>query len=310
MVETEGGGGHLNTEREEVERILAQVPGWAGAANLRIASLAGLTNRNLLVTVGDESFVLRICRDNGAALGIDRALELVALRAASSIGVGPEVVHAILPEGHLVTRFLPGRTWTYEEYCTPATVRRVAEAVKRVHALPPTAAEFSPFRRIESYARQAAEMGVPLPEGFEEAMERMRAIEGRQRVDGSDWLKFCHNDLFSVNFLDDGSVRLLDWEFAGMGDLYFDLATLVYAYDSVGPLPDELEEHLLACYFGQVEEGHRSRLQDMKYMVHLFAAMWGVLHSGFQRAGVIPPVEGFDYLEFARYIFKVTLQAL
>jgi thiamine kinase-like enzyme len=294
----------------DVERIIAQVPGWAGAANLRVEPLAGLTNRNFLVTVEDEPFVLRICRDNGAALGIDRELELAALRAASSIGVGPEIVHAILPEGHLVTRFLPGRAWTYEEYCTPETVRRVAETVRRVHALPAMAAEFSPFRRIESYARQAAAMGVPLPEGFEDAMERMRAIEDRQRMDGSDWLKFCHNDLFSVNFLDDGSVRLLDWEFAGMGDLYFDLATLVYAYDSVGPLPAELEEVLLACYFDEVEDGHRSRLQDMKYMVHLFAAMWGVLHCGLQRAGVIPPVEGFDYLEFTRYIFRVTLQAL
>jgi thiamine kinase-like enzyme len=294
----------------EIERVIAQVPGWAGAASLRIEPLAGLTNRNFLVHLGHQSFVLRVCRDNGAALGINRALELAALHAAASIGVGAEVVHAILPEGHLVTHFIPGQAWTYEEYCTPDTLGRVVETVKRVHALPPTGAEFSPFRRLESYAGQARALGVPLPEGFDEAMERMRAIEGRQQADGSDWLKFCHNDLFSVNFLDDGSVRLLDCEFAGMGDLYFDLATLVYAYDTVGPLPAELEEHLLACYFGQVEDVHRSRLHDMKYMVHLFTGMWGVLQCGLQRTGVVPPVEGFDYLEFARYVFSHTLKAL
>ncbi|MGD8397585.1 MAG: choline/ethanolamine kinase family protein [Anaerolineae bacterium] len=299
-----------NRQQENVARIIAQVPGWAGAADLEVEPLAGLTNRNLLITAGGERFVLRICRDNGAALGIDRALELAALHAASSIGVGPEVVHAILPQGHLVTRYIPGRTWTYEEYCTPETVHRVVETVKRVHALPATAAQFSPFRRIESYARQARALHVPLPAAFDDAMARMRAIEDRQQADGPAIRKLCHNDLFSVNFLDDGSVRLLDWEFAGMGDPYFDLATLVYAYDSVGPLPAALEAYLLACYFGEVDDGHRARLQDMKYMVHLFAAMWGVLHCGLQRAGVVPPVEGFDYLEFAQYIFQFTLQAL
>ena len=34
----------------------------------------------------------------------------------------------------------------------------------------------------------------------------------------------CHNDLLTANFLDDGSrLRILDWEYAGMGDRFFDL---------------------------------------------------------------------------------------
>ena len=35
----------------------------------------------------------------------------------------------------------------------------------------------------------------------------------------------CHNDLLTANFLDDGTrLRILDWEYAGMGDRFFDLA--------------------------------------------------------------------------------------
>ncbi len=34
----------------------------------------------------------------------------------------------------------------------------------------------------------------------------------------------CHDDLLSANFLHDGEhVRIVDWEYAGMGDRYFDL---------------------------------------------------------------------------------------
>ena len=53
----------------------------------------------------------------------------------------------------------------------------------------------------------------------------------------------CHNDLLSANFLHDGErVRILDWEYAGMGDRYFDLGNL-----SVNNGFDEAEdERLLA----------------------------------------------------------------
>jgi thiamine kinase-like enzyme len=39
----------------------------------------------------------------------------------------------------------------------------------------------------------------------------------------------CHNDLLNLNWLDEevagdiGEIRLLDWEYAGMGDIFFDL---------------------------------------------------------------------------------------
>ncbi len=38
----------------------------------------------------------------------------------------------------------------------------------------------------------------------------------------------CHNDLLTANLIHDGErVRIVDWEYAGMGDRYFDLGNLV-----------------------------------------------------------------------------------
>ena len=37
-------------------------------------------------------------------------------------------------------------------------------------------------------------------------------------------LRPCHNDLLNANFIDDGArIRIIDWEYAGMGDPFFDL---------------------------------------------------------------------------------------
>lgn len=267
--------------------------------------LGGLTNANYLVTVDAERFVLRVSGQNSALLGIDREFEREALEAAAAAGIGPDLVHVLLPEGHLVTRFIEGRHWTAEEYRTATNLQRMVETVKRLHSLPAIRASFCPFRRVEAYARHARRLGVPFPGDFDAFVESMGAVEAAQRRDGSAWLGFCHNDLFSVNFLDDGLVRLVDWEFAGMGDIYFDLAALVYAYDTHSPLPAEQQEYLLECYFGEVTGAHRARLEGMKYMLLFFTAMWGLLQQGLLVQGLIPEVEGFDYLKYAQNILDV-----
>ena len=47
-------------------------------------------------------------------------------------------------------------------------------------------------------------------------------------------------------------------------------------------------------------------------MLMLFTSMWGLAQHAMQQAGLIPPIEGFDYLKFAQYLFDhdmVELQA-
>jgi thiamine kinase-like enzyme len=287
---------------QALDQIIARVPGWT-EADIALEPLGGLTNANYRVQVDDERFVLRVSGVNADYLGIDRQAELEALRAASKAGIGPEIVHVLQPEGHLVTRFIDGRRWTVEEYRTPETLHRVVETVKRIHALPPIRATFSPFQRIASYAEQARRFGVPFPKDWNVFSEKVRVIQAERREDSTPWLGLCHNDLFSVNLLDDGQVRIVDWEFAGMGDIYFDLAALVWAYDEDGPLPPELETYLLTCYFGEVTAQHRRRLAGMKFMLLFFTAMWGMLQHGLQIANIHPPYEGFDCLAYAQGTF-------
>jgi thiamine kinase-like enzyme len=287
-----------------LQPILVRVPALAHADPAHIQRLGGVTNTNYLISSEGEKYVLRVSGENTSVLGINRRNEYIALQTAAKAGIGAEVAAFLLPEGHLVTRYIEGRHWTVEEYRTPAVMKRVVETVKRVHALPPVDFTFSPFRRMESYTDWVRSMGVATPLGFERLITHAAEIEAAQLRDPSNWRAFCHNDLFSVNFMDDGKdVRILDWEFAGMGDIYFDLVALVYAYDSDGPLPPDLEEELLLLYFGRVTPQHRLRLEGMKFMLMLFTALWGLAQYGQVLTGTIPPAEDFDYLAYANEIF-------
>ncbi len=170
----------------------------------------------------------------------------------------------MLPQGHLVTRYINGHHLTLEGYRTPGNIQRIVKTVKHIHELPLAKAVFSPFQRIDSYAKQAKAMRVSLPHDFDNMLRRMEVIEQEQRRDYYPWQRFCHNDLFCVNVLDDGNIRFIDWELSGVNDIYYDLATLTYAYDLLDTLPRELQEYMLACYFGEVKRENWTRLEGMK----------------------------------------------
>jgi thiamine kinase-like enzyme len=301
------------SEKSALKSIINRIPAWAGVDNIQAERIAGLTNSNYRITVDGECFVLRVSGKNTQHLGIDRQCEAVALRAAANLDLGPEIFAILLPEGHLVTRWVEGRHWDAAEFRTPEHVCLLTKTVKRIHSLPPNGAVFSPFRRVEAYIEKCRSFSVPLPPDFDRLIDTMHEVEDGQRLDSSEWEHFCHNDLVSVNYLfcEQGpKVKILDWEFSGMGDIFYDLATVVYTHDNVGPISPELQQLMLECYFGEVTPQQIKRLNGMKYMLMLFTGMWGLTQHGMASAGLIPLVEGFDYLEFASYLFTHDIQEL
>ncbi len=101
----------------------------------------GITNHNLKVEVDGEAFVLRVAGKDTDLLGIDRTVELEATRAAAALGIGPEVVAFVEPEGWLVTRFVEGTTPSVERMREPAMLARVAAALRAFHDGPPIAGQ-------------------------------------------------------------------------------------------------------------------------------------------------------------------------
>ena len=270
---------------EMVERI------WPGrGATVEILG-GGITNRNFKVSVDGSTYVLRIGGRDTELLGIDRRAEYEASLAAAAVGVGPEVVAFIEPEGFLVTRYIEGDVVVPEAMREPEPLRRVAQALRAVHAGPPIPARFDSFRVVEAYAATAAAHGIPVPAAFERARETAARVE---RARGPVPERPCHNDLLTANFIDDGSrIRIVDWEYAGMGDVFFDLANFAVNND----LPEEETAELLRAYFGSVVPEHRRTLTLMRFMSDFREAMWGVVQQA------LSDLE-FDFRSYANRHFE------
>jgi len=279
MTEAATSGEVLRGElREELVAALQRLPELAGHDLTLTALSGGITNRNFLITVAGvaERYVIRLAGNDTHLLGISREVEYAATVAAAGVGVGPEVTAFIRPEGYLVTRFIEGRPVALEEVRQPATIGRVADSLRRIHDGPPIPGLFIPLRIVEAYRALAAARGVRIPAEYELAASIGRRIELACLADPVGLMP-CHNDLLNANFIDDGArIRIVDWEYAGMGDPFFDLGNFSINHE----LTPDADEVLLQAYLGSVPPSRRARLLLMRVVSDFREAMWGVLQQG------------------------------
>ena len=274
---------------ERVEEMVERV--WPGRSAEVEALGGGITNRNFKVMVDGGTYVLRIGGKDTELLGIDRRVEHEASLVAAAIGVGPEVISFIEPEGYLVTRFIEGDVVAPEAILQPEALRRVAQALRAVHAGPPIPARFDSFRVVEAYAATATAHGIAVPPAYGRAREIAAEVE---RARGPVPERPCHNDLLTANFIDDGTrIRIVDWEYAGMGDVYFDLAN--FAVNN--GLPEAGTAELLRAYFGGLTSEHARLLTLMRFMSDFREAMWGVVQQALSDLD-------FDFREYADQHFE------
>ena len=257
----------MDASASAVERL------WPGRRPKVTLLSGGITNLNFKVEVDGAAYVLRMGGAQTGLLGIDRAVEHAASLRAEEIGVGPAVVDFVPSEGWLVARFIDGHPIPPKEMRSPAMMARVAEALKKLHSAAAIPGRFDAHAVVDEYLAEAESHGVEIPEEFAAAhaiSERIRAARGPQP------LVPCHNDLLNANFLDDGQIRIVDWEYAGMGDRFFDLANFSVNHE----FGVEDDGRLLAAYFGKEREADLAALRLMRFMSDFREAMWGVLQSG------------------------------
>jgi thiamine kinase-like enzyme len=237
----------------------------------------GITNRNYRVRFAGEDLVVRLPGKDTELLEIDRGAEKAAGELAASAGVGPEVVAMLDDPPCLVTRFVEGETMSAEQLREPVTMAEVAAALRTLHSreerLP---VEFSSFRIVETYAARMAGRGAEVPSSYEWAMGAAHRVEATLVGPEHEPVP-CHNDLLAANFIrSPRGLRIIDWEYAGLGDRYFDLGNFAVNNE----LDEGQEANLLGAYFeSPASERRLASLRLMRFMSDFREAMWGAVQS-------------------------------
>jgi thiamine kinase-like enzyme len=262
---------------QEVREKLSRIPRFAGGvpSEAGVERLAGLTNRNYKITLGEERFVLRIPGE-GTSEYINRQHEAVAARTAAEAGVNAEVLFFDEAEGLMLTRFVDGAaTMNAERFKDLGAVARAATAFRRMHECGRSfATEFNLFQKMDEYLDYLRKRNARIPDGYGEVQEEAEAVRAALAARPAP-LRPCHCDPLAENFLDTGQrIYIIDWEYAGNNDPMWDLGDVSVE----AGFGDDQDAALLEAYFGgRPPRAQVGRMIMYKAMCDLLWTLWGVI---------------------------------
>ena len=190
----------------------------------------GLTNESWLVRTATDAVVVRISNRQWASLQIDRNAESLVLDAVSRAGIGPDVIARDLQRGVLVTRYL-GETCTESQMLDSDVIRRLGRLFRELHSLraPESVREINLPSVIAGYLDTLDTLNRQSASTSDDTRRRALALSVEIADSASPCL--CHNDVHHLNLVDREPLRLIDWEYAGLGEPYFDLASVCIYHD-------------------------------------------------------------------------------
>jgi thiamine kinase len=229
----------------------------------------GLTNRSWVVYTGAEAVVVRISEADESQLRIDRRSEALILNVVAAAGIGPPVLLCDPARRVLVTEYL-GPTWSIEQARGKTEIVRLAQILRRLHDLdvPAGIVPVDLPATVDGYVRTLDERGSS--SGLTVPSVRECAMAMAQQLGRNALVRLCHNDVHHLNIVADGDVRLIDWEYAGAGDPFFDLASVCvyHRYDR------EQRERLLWAYAPDSDASAWYRLELACWLFDYIRDLW------------------------------------
>ena len=207
----------------------------------------------------EETFVLRIGGKDTTLLGIDRRPRARGVdRRRRTSASGPTSSASSSPRATSSRGSCPATPVPADELRQPARLRRLRpDAAPH----PRRAADRGALRLVPGRRELLRDRDRPRRRRARPRTRRRGASRTRSSAPGAGRRSAtCHNDLLNANLIatEDGLV-IVDWEYAGMGDRFFDLANFAANHD----LTDDESSELLRGYFGELRpDDERSLAAD------------------------------------------------
>lgn len=237
----------------------------------------GLTNKNFKVTLTDGRVVAVRVAGHGTAGYLNRPAEKHNATVMASIGIAPEIYYYDSGTGSQLCEFITADTMHPVDFQTNREVlTAAAKLMRRYHdSGNEFASHFDPIEKIMTYLSILDENNfTEMYEGFDRIKANMEKLRSAYAVNPPKLVP-CHNDTLAENFMYDGKrMRMIDWEYGGMNDRFFDIGCVIVE----NPLDQETEAALVAAYFGdEVTEEDLARVLLNKFLVNAHWSIWSLV---------------------------------
>lgn len=225
----------------------------------------GLTNRNYLLQLDNERFVLRTPHFHSEHI-VNRHHETLALEAIKHCDIDVETIYYDEASGYKVTRYIPDAL-DFAQYQKEDKIIRCAKLMKRFHQLhKKTQVRFAPIQRYSTYKEHVQN---PLYDvtPYTYLLQEVEELKGEEILCHNDWVE--GNILFTAN-----KTHLIDFEYAADNDPLFD----VMSFLTENNITDELQrKQFYDIYFDAFTPQVQQRLSIWECFHNLLWCMWAMM---------------------------------
>ena len=222
----------------------------------------GFTNTSYMIETVDRRCVMRI-PGIGTNEYIDREDEILNLRKLSSTGFVPRLLYSDINTGIIISEFVEESIpFVEQDIYVQEKLKSLCSTLLALHRSKIVFNnEFDIVAIKDSYKVVLDEIEAELPREVADAETRLDSAVERLFKKYPKQLVPCHGDPKLNNFLFSGDrLYLIDWEYSGMADCYFDLVNLIMTNN----LNLEQESLCLTMY----EQCSGQRIIQEKYILY------------------------------------------
>ena len=220
----------------------------------------GITNKNYIIITDNNKYFYRTSKDSTNIVNKDNEREAINLLANENYFLKP----IFFNNDNLITEFQPNPK-TFISQRKLSTIIRIGKLLNNFHSKKFQAEHiFDPIKQFYNYYNQIDEKKNILDQ-YLYIIDEFRKFYEPDRL--------CHNDLVEGNFLfSRDKLYLIDFEYAGFNDYYFDIASFISEND----LNYEETITFLKAYFSN-EECNYKKLDVFLQFCDLLWYTWAIL---------------------------------
>lgn len=224
----------------------------------------GLTNQGYLLNLAGQQYVLRIAATNSQELGINREAEFQIQQLLEQHQLAPKVVYRAPDNSYWLREYVAGQVLTPADLSLDI-LQEMAAYLQKIHQLaaPATIPVINLQEKIQSYQQQ---LDITPPHS-------PFTILNSPLTNHHSKLRLCHMDPTAANWIrtENGQLVLLDWEYAGLGNPLWDMATMVLQAQLTEPQEQEFRKF--------IQQQDDETWQQAKEEISELARLWYVLQE-------------------------------
>lgn len=274
----------------ETKQMLAQL-GWDTSKVTFSKQTRGNTNTSFLCQYQGKQYIYRQASSHSAILSIDRSKEYEVLTVLCNWEHANHPLYYNIINGNMLCPLLPGTPVTAPICHSTRYLMQSAQLLRQLHQH--TCSHlFNPFSDIQKWFFFLSQKNYPLSHSFVNLYQHCCELSKMYFTVDTQYLGLCHNDCYNSNFIYNSNrfLYLIDYEYAGMGDVFFDLACICCnAQSALSPIE---QQFLLKSYFGQCNENLFAKLKDYIFLQLFWNSCLAYIKSFYQQA-FIPMADTF-----------------